>query len=52
METPNFELTVKSGQWHSGDILGRLEAVSEADAGRRDCVRGLRLPPVVQDGDL
>ena len=45
-------LTVEPWQRDSGDVLGRLEAVSEADAGRRDGVRRLRLPPVVQHGDL
>ena len=44
--------TVEPWQWHSGDILGRLEAVAEADAGRRDGVGSLSLPPVVQDGHL
>ena len=45
-------LTVEAGQWDSGDVLGRFEAVSEADAGRRDGVRRLSLPPVVQHGHL
>ena len=51
-DIPLPSLTVEPGQRDSGDVLGRLEAVSEADAGRRDGVRRLRLPPVVQHGDL
>ena len=49
---PSLSLTVEPWQRDSGDVLGRLEAVSEADAGRRDGVRRLRLPPVVQHGHL
>ena len=51
-DIPLPSLTVEPGQRDSGDVLGRLEAVSEADAGRRDGVRRLRLPPVVQHWDL
>ena len=49
---PSLPLTVKSGERHSGDVLGRAEAVAQPDAGRRDGVRRLRLPPIVQHRDL